>query len=381
MPLVSFIIIARNASCHLPGILSDLLAQDYPKEKMEVLLIDGCSQDRSRKIMQEFAFTHPGLRVKVLDNRGKILSSGWNVALAEAQGDIILRVDAHSKIPADFIRKNVLSILNGNDIVGGVTVSQTAGEGLWKSLLEFAERSKFGSGVADFRNPGPPGYVDTLANAAYRREVFETVGGYDERLVRNQDMEIHRRMKMAGYKLFFNPERISYHELRSSLKDILWKKWDDGKWIGLALGISPRCFGLRHFVPAMFTGALIISFIFGIFGIPGITGITGIGSIMGIWGTWRSGIGAIWGIGTLLFLSAVYSLAAFAFTIEAIVRAPLKIKPLCALLPIIFLLIHLSYGFGTWFGLAKMPLFIWEKGEYPRPWPARSTSKTGIKVP
>jgi len=379
LPLVSFIIVARNASCHLPGILSDLMAQDYPKERMEVLLVDGCSQDNSRKIMQEFAAAHLGLRVKVLDNPGKILASGWNVALAEAQGDIILRVDAHSKIPVDFITKSALSILDGKDIAGGVRISQRAGEGVWKSLLEIAERSKFGSGVADFRNPGPRCYVDTLAHAAYRREVFETVGGYDERLVRNQDMEIHRRMKMAGYRLFFNPEIISYHKLRSSLKDILWKNWNDGKWIGLALGISPRCFSLRHFIPALFTGALSISCILGILGILGAFSILGMGSI-GILGIGsRASISAAWL--PFFFLIAVYGLAAFAFTLSAIVKAPLRIKPLCALLPVIFLLLHLSYGFGTWFGLAKMPLFMRENGEYQLPWPLMSTSKRGVIAP
>jgi hypothetical protein len=313
--------------------------------------------------MQEFAAAHPELRVTVLDNPGKILSSGWNAALSCAQGDIILRVDAHSRIPSDFIKKNAVNILSGQDIVGGVRISQTseasaseastleasiseASGGLWEMLLLAAEKSKFGSGAADFRNPGSPGYVDTLAHAAYRREVFEAVGGYDERLVRNQDMEIHRRMKMAGYRLFFNPQIISYHIVRSSLKGILCQKWHDGKWIGLALGISPRCFSLRHFIPAMFSGALIISLTMGIWGILGV-------------------------LFPFLLLSSVYGLAALAFTIEAIVKAPLKVKPLCVLLPGIFLLIHLSYGLGTWFGLARMPIFIRKRGNYQVPWPIK----------
>jgi glycosyltransferase involved in cell wall biosynthesis len=331
LPVVSFIIVARNASQHLPQIFSNILAQDYPSDSLEILLIDGRSTDDTRNIMENFAGAHQEFNVRVLDNPGKILSCGWNVALAEAKGDIILRVDAHSSIPSDFISRNVGAILSGENIVGGATISK-AHEGTWLGFLSLAEGSKFGSGVADFRNPGPSRYVDTLAHAAYKRSVFEKVGGYDERLVRNQDNEIHYRMKKAGFRFFFDPAIKSFHTPRSTLHGILKQKYGNGFWIGLTMGIQPRCFGVRHFVPALFVGALVVVFVLGI----------------------------VWNWFPVIFLTASYGICAIVFTIEALLKAPLKIKALCLFLPFIFLLMHILYGVGTLVGLIKMPFFCLE---------------------
>ena len=340
LPTVSFIIVARNASQHLPQIFSNILAQDYPKDRLEILLIDGRSTDDTRNIMENFAGTHKELNVKVLDNPEKILSCGWNVALAEAKGDIILRVDAHSSIPSDFISRNVEAILSGENIVGGARISKTY-KGAWPGLLSMAERSKFGSGVADYRTPGPSRYVDTLAHAAYKRSVFKKVGGYDERLVRNQDMEIHYRMKKAGFKFFFDPAIKSFHSPRSTLHGILKQKYNDGFWTGLIMGIQPRCFSVRHFVPVLFVGALAIAFVLGI----------------------------VWNWLPAIFLTVSYGVCAIVFTIEALLKAPLKIKPLCFFLPFIFLLMHVTYGIGTLVGLIKMPIFVWRNRSYKVPSP------------
>lgn len=340
LPLVSFIIVARNATIHLPRILADILRQDYPDDKLEIILVDGESTDNSLGIMEKFAENHHEMIAKVLNNPEKILSCGWNLALDEAKGDIILHVDAHSSIPKDFITKNVESILSGEDIVGGQSITMMP-SGIWCSILAIAERSKFGSGAAEFRNPGIPRYVDTLAHAAYKQSVFANVGGYDERLVRNQDLEIHYRMKKAGFRFFFDPKIKSSYISRSTLYELLKQKYATGLWIGLIMGVQPRCFGLRHFVPALFVAALII------------------GSILII----------IWSWLPLVLLGILYALGVFIFTFEAIIKAQFRLKPFCILLPIIFFLIHLIYGMGTWIGLVKMPFFIWKNRSYkiPRP--------------
>ncbi|MBA7521919.1 hypothetical protein ES705_14031 [subsurface metagenome] len=340
LPIVSFIIVARNASQHLPRIFSDILAQDYPVDRLELLLIDGRSTDDTRTIMEDFGKAHKEFNVKVLDNPGKILSCGWNVGLAEAKGDIILRVDAHSSIPPNFISRNVEAILSGESIVGGATISKIH-KNIWPGLLSMAEGSKFGSGIADFRNPGPPRYVDTLAYAAYKRSVFEKVGGYHERLVRSQDNEIHYRMKKAAFKFFFDPAIKSFHTPRSTLYGILKQKYNDGFWVGLIMGIQPRCFGVRHFVPSLFVGALVIVFVLGI----------------------------VWNWFPFIFLTVSYGICAIVFTIEALLKAPLKIKPLCLFLPFIFLLMHTSYGVGTFSGFIKMPMFVWRNRSYTVPNP------------
>jgi glycosyltransferase involved in cell wall biosynthesis len=340
-PLFSFIIVARNASPYISGTLSDFLKQDYPLDRVELILVDGRSSDDTRHIMENFAEAHKELKVKVLDNPRKTLSCGWNVALANAKGDIILRVDAHSSIPPDFISKNFEAIFSGEDIVGGPRISRVH-KGAWPGLLSLAEGSKFGSGLAEYRNPGNPKHVDTLAHASYKRRVFEKVGGYDERLVRNQDNEIHYRMKKAGFRLFFSPAIKSYHSPRSTLLGILKQKYGNGFWVGIIMGIHSRCFGLRHVVPALFVGALALAFV----------------------------LGMIWNWFPFILISVSYGACAIVFTIEALLKAPLKTKPFCLFLPFIFFLMHASYGMGTFAGLVKMPFFILNTRGYVIPQPA-----------
>jgi len=277
--------------------------------------------------------------VDILSNPGKILASGWNRALAHADGDIILRVDAHSRIPMNFIRTNVQGILNGEDVVGGMRKTLLPDEP-WQQLLCHAEHSRFGSGAADYRNPGEARYVDTLAHAAYRRSVFARVGGYDERLKRTEDNDIHYRMKKAGFRFFYSPEIVSFHCARSSLGALLRQKYGNGFWIGLTIGIQPRCFGMRHFVPALFVVAL------------------GAACLAGLRSHWMP----------LLLLSCIYGFSACLFAAKEMAGSPLKIKLLCSILPMVFFLMHVSYGIGTVLGLAGMPFFAWKNHGYEIPW-------------
>lgn len=343
LPTVSFIIVARNAANHLPAIFADLSNQDYPESKIEVILVDGRSEDCTLSIMEKYAEENPGLDVKVLDNSGKILASGWNVALKEAKGEIILRVDAHTEIPNDFISKNVSLILKGEDIVGGPVVTKIL-KGAFKRLISNVEVSKFGGGAADFRNPGLPRYVDTLAFAAYKRDVFKKVGGYDERLIRNQDNEMHYRMKQAGFKFFFNPDIKSYRTPRASLYDLMRQKFATGLWIGLTMGVSPKCFGLRHFVPALFLVSLILTTIFAFLANPL----------------------------PIIFLAAAYFSGYAIISIKDLeLTSSLKIQLASSFLPFVFPLIHFAYGSGTLIGLIRTPLFAVHYRDYELPNPIR----------
>ena len=135
-------------------------------------------------------------------------------------------------------------------------------------LLWMADRSLFGSSQAAYRRWRRPGYVDTLAHAAYERRVFQIVGGYDERLDRSEDREIHYRMKQAGFRMYYDPSIVSYQLARSTIPSMLHQKWLTGYWISLALPISPRCFSLRNFVPGFFAVALLVTGILATAGHP-----------------------------------------------------------------------------------------------------------------
>ena len=326
---VSFIVVAYNAGNKLENLLKDLEKQDYNHDDIEIILVDSNSSDNTKDIMMKFKEINKTFsKVLVLDNPKKILPCGWNIALEASTGDLILRVDAHSSLPNDFISKNVNRIDMGEKIVGGHRISIIDENNAWQKTLLIAEKSIFGSGIATYRRKEREEYVSTLAHAAYSREVFKKVGGYDERLARTEDNEIHYRMKKAGYKFLLDPTIKSYHHARNSLSKMMKQKYLNGYWIGLTMGISPKCFSIYHFVPLVFVLALIFSIIFAFVfsGIP------------------------------LILLLGAYFTFNILNTIFSIISEKKHLDYL--LLPFIFFLLHLSYGWGTLYGLIKLPFWI-----------------------
>ncbi len=321
MDKVSFIIIAYNAENALSFSLSSLNKQDYPHENIEVILVDGMSSDGTKQKMISFQKTETSFaKVLVLDNPKHILSSGWNVALKEATGDVILRVDAHTVFPENFISSNMKIINDGKDICGGKVLSILQNDTSWNRTLLSAENSMFGGGFSFFRRGEISRYTDTLAFAAYRKEVFDSVGQYDERLVRTEDNEMHYRMRKAGYKFFFSPDIVSYRFSRSSLKALLKQKYLNGYWVGLTHRVSPMAFSVFYLVPLLFVLAIVIT----IASIP----IT------------------IWPV---IILAIVYLFVLLLSLFAAILKEGYRWSLL--LLPIIIFLLHLHYGVGTAVGL------------------------------
>lgn len=328
LPRVSFIIVAYNAEAFLPELLSDLAAQQYPHERIQAVLVDSASKDGTRGVMERFAAAQSKMRVDVLDNPKTWLASGINVALRACTGDCIVRVDAHARIPKDFIRANVEEMQAHDEAIVGGCVSGLTPETNWQTVMTALDTSRFGGGAAAFRNQGEARYVDTLAYAMYRREVYEKAGEYDERLRRTEDNEMHYRMRKAGYKFYFSPRVHSMHMARPTLKGQLRQKWGNGLWVGRTMGVAPRCFALRHFVPAAFVLSLVMGVLLAL--------ATG-------W-TWP-----------LVMLGVLYALADAFFTVKAAIEAP-RAKLLCLLcLPWGFFLLHVSYGTGMLVGLLGAP--------------------------
>ena len=208
---ITICVIAYNEEQTLPAILKDIAAQDYAHGSMEVVLVDSASSDHTKKIMQEFAAqntTQPDMgfvSVSVLDNPKRTLPCGWNVALKAYRGEAILKVDAHASIPKDFVTKNVAVLESGEDVCGGQRPNIIEQPTPFRNTLLLAESSMFGSSIAPYRNNPGKSYVKSMFHAAYRRKVFESIGGFDERLARTEDNEIHYRMRKAGFKLCFAP--------------------------------------------------------------------------------------------------------------------------------------------------------------------------------
>ena len=188
----------------------------------------------------------------------------------------------------------------------------------------------FGSSIAPYRAGHHKRYVKSVFHGAYRREVFEKAGLFNEKLGRTEDNEMHYRIRKAGYKICFTPDIISYQHVRSSWKGIIKQKFLNGYWIGLTLSICPYCFSIFHFIPFVFCLALIVSIILYALGYK------------------------------MLFL--ILALAYIVCNLVMSFLAILKGKPCLQyiVLPIIFLSLHISYGIGTMCGLIKMP-FWWYK--------------------
>ena len=320
MMRISFIVVAYNAAGSLGALLEDLLAQTIPHEQIEALLVDSASTDATRAIMLDFAKTAP-FEVKVLDNPKRWLASGINVALGAATGDAIIRLDAHARIPKDFLQKNLQALERGEDIVGGCVLGG-APSGAWESVLRTVDTSRFCGGAAPFRNGGEARYVDTLAYALYRREVYDKVGLYDERLRRTEDNDMHYRMRKAGYRFYFSPDIVSYHAARATMRGQLRQKWGNGYWIGRTMRIQPRCFAPRHLIPALFVLALL----FGLLLLP-----------FSVW--------------PLLLLLSAYLACDLVFAVRGACSQETGRLLALLTLPFLFPAVHVVYGVGTLAGL------------------------------
>lgn len=330
--LVSICVVAYNEENVLPQLLEDIKKQDYPKERTEVVLIDSMSTDGTRRIMKAFQETEQAyFSVQVLENPQKRQAPGWNVAIANYKGDVIIRVDAHASIPYDFVSKNVKVLESGEYVSGGVRPNIIDEKTPWKETLLLAESSMFGSSIASYRRSEKKTYVNSVFHGAYRREVFEKVGGFDEQLGRTEDNEVHYRIRKAGYKICYSPDIISYQHTRNSLKSMLKQKYGNGYWVALTLKVCPGCLSFFHFVPFAFVLGIIVT------------------SVLAF-GGWIWPACLMWGL----------------YWSVAILMAMLSVrgqkKTICQLaLPVLFFLLHISYGIGSLVGMMKLPFWKYQK--------------------
>ena len=324
--VVSVGIVALNEEPALPSLLEDVLEQDFPHERIELLLADSGSTDRTRSVMERFAAEHGDefFDVKVLDNPGRIAAAGINVCLAVYSGDAFVRIDAHSTIPAGFISSCVSVLEEGECVVAGPRPTMAFPETNWTNTLLVAEESAFGSSVADYRFRAEKSYVDSAFHAMMRREVVETVGLYDERLPRTEDNDYFYRIRMAGYKIRFDGRIFSQQHARASLRRVAKQKYGNGYWVGRTLFIQPKCLKAYHFAPFVF--------------------------VLGVLALVIAGFAASW----IPFLAcgAAYLLICVALAVRAAVQSPKRCIAFAAL-PVVFFTIHITYGAGTCVGIAR----------------------------
>ncbi len=216
-PRVSIIIPCRNERAHIRGCLASVLATDYPRDRLEVLVADGMSTDGTGGLVAEIAQAHP--QVRLLANPGRIVPTALNLALREATGDVILRLDAHNEYPPEYVPRLVgWLVRTGADNVGGAWVTRPGANTVTAKAIAAALTHRFGIGNAQYRlGTSEPREVDTVPFGCYRRDVFSRIGLFDEELVRNQDDELNLRLIRAGGRILLVPDVVSYYYARPTL--------------------------------------------------------------------------------------------------------------------------------------------------------------------
>ncbi len=323
--LISLIVVAYNEEQELPDFFDCLLAQDYPLKQVELLLVDSASTDKTRSCFKSFIEEH-GWRfdtVHMLENPKRILPAGINVALKKLQGDAVVRLDAHAEFPPNFLSQSVSILAEGHDVVGGQRPCIDSVKTAWSGILWLLEESLFGASIAAYRRAPQAGPVTSLFHGLYRREVYERVGLYDERLHRIEDNDMSYRIRKAGYELWFDPSIISYQKIRPNFKAMLRQKYGNGFWIGRGLREQPACISWYHLVPFVFLCALLLGLV--------------VGCIFSCW----------WLLALVLI---PYVLLTLCMTILSLPRMPIATCYAC-LMPLLFFMLHISYGWGTARGL------------------------------
>jgi len=256
MPLVSIIIPCRNEREHIESCVRSVLRQESPPDAFEVIVADGMSDDGTREILERLASEDP--RLQVIDNPDRIVPTALNLAIRRARGEWIVRLDAHSEYPPNYLK---LCIETGErtraDNVGGAVVTLSRNETFMGRIVQALTTHRFGVGNAGFRVGAQEGPTDTVPFGCYRRRVFEHVGWFDERLVRNQDYEFNRRLAKAGGHIWFNPWiKVVYYN-QADLTGLLSQAFVTGEWNVYMWYVAPYSFAWRHAIPLAFVIALI----------------------------------------------------------------------------------------------------------------------------
>jgi succinoglycan biosynthesis protein ExoA len=250
--LVSVVIPMRNEAGSIGTLLDGVLGQDYPADRLEILVVDGDSSDDSAAVVARYAARDP--RVRLLHNPRRIVPTALNIAIRAARGDVICRIDGHTRIAPDYVRVGVDTLQRtGADNVGGPM--HAVGGGWFGDAVAAATSSRFGIG-SYFHFGTAEREVDTVYLGMWPRDVFERVGLFDEELVRNQDDEFNYRLRKAGGRIVLTPAMRSWYQNRQSVAGLVRQYYQYGQWKVRVLQKHPRQMSWRHFVPPLFVAGL-----------------------------------------------------------------------------------------------------------------------------
>jgi polysaccharide deacetylase family protein (PEP-CTERM system associated) len=320
-PFISVVVPVRNEEAFIGATLEQLAGQDYPADCFEVLVADGGSTDRTREVVEAFGVVRPNVRL--LDNPGRLSSAGRNAAIRASRGDVVVVVDGHCELDNPRYLADLADAFaaSGADCVGRPQPLDVPGAGRLQRAISAARSSRLGHHPDSHIWSDRPGFVRPHSVAvAYRREVFDQVGLFDEAFDACEDVEFNHRVARAGLRCWFAPSvRVRYHP-RDSLAGLFRQMARYGRGRVRLLRKHPETFTLPGFVPGLFVAGLVAG--------P----LLAVASPLVGW-LWLGGV-------------ATYALAVLGFSVGLAFR---KREPgLLPLLPAVFATVHLAAGAGQW---------------------------------
>jgi succinoglycan biosynthesis protein ExoA len=324
LPQVSVIVPCYNEQDTIGLLLDAIYSQSYPRSQIEVLLADGLSTDQTRERIHTFQQQHPDLAIRIIDNSRRVIPSALNRAIENAQGESIIRLDAHSVPAPDYIERCQALLQAGRgDNVGGVWQIRP-GSGTWIArAIAAAASHPLGVGDAIYRLGGKARQVDTVPFGAFHRALVGQIGPFDERLLTNEDYEFNTRIRQAGGVIWFDPDIRSIYFARSNIRALARQYSRYGYWKAQMLRQYPKTLRWRQLLPPLFVTTLLILL------------------MLAPW----------WAIAPwlLLFQLGLYTLAVFVAGLHSAIT---KKDPLLVIgLPLAIATMHLTWGAALLWGL------------------------------
>jgi len=262
-PQVSLVVPCYNESERIRHLLDALYLQTYPRDCMEVVIADGMSTDATREVISTWLNAHPDLSIRVVDNVKRIIPAALNCAIEAARGEIIVRLDGHSAPQPDYVANSVSALENKMaENVGGVWDIRPGDDTWVAQSIAAAAAHPLGVGDALYRHAKQPAYVDTVPFGAFRRDMWERVGRFDETLLTNEDYEFNVRIRKSGGRIWLNPNIRSIYFSRSTFLELARQYWRYGYWKWKMLRRYPDTIRWRQGLPPVFVLTVFIGILF-----------------------------------------------------------------------------------------------------------------------
>ncbi|MDD5571498.1 MAG: glycosyltransferase family 2 protein [Bacteroidales bacterium] len=322
---VTIVIPFRDEEKFIAKCIDSVLENDYPRESMEIILVDGLSTDNSVNIINDYIKKHSF--IKVIENKNKIFPCAVNIGYKASKGDYLIILGAHAVYEKDYISKCIeTSLQYSADNAGGVLTTVGLNEDFIGKSISYVLSSSFGVGNSTFRTGcDTVKEVDTVFGGCYKRSVFEKIGLFNEDLVSSSDMDFNVRLRKNGGKIILSPSIKATYYTRTSFKKFLKNNFRNGFW-----AVYPMRFvdyipvKLRHFVPLLF--------------LLGLLGGTLISLVLPLFCFLLTGA---------IFL---YFLTAYIFSMKFMSNGFLYFL----FLPFLFFILHVTYGVGSFVALVKV---------------------------